>query len=180
MDKVTTVRDAMIDVTYSLPPEMPAHEAIDFVTSKKLAGIPVIDAEGALVGFLTEKDCLRHVANSHQYNQTGAKVRDIMSDFKQALHPDMDLLSAAMHFLSCHFATLPVIADNKLVGSLSRQNMLLAIQRMFRERGIAMKNGKAAIAMMDHPSGIGALQGLAANANREQLASVLGGRMSRD
>lgn len=173
MDRVPTVRDIMQDAPLKIDPGMPVHEAIDKLVAKKLSGVPVIDSEDRLVGFLTEKDCLRHQATAHQYNTTGSVVRDIMSDTKQALSPDHDVLAAASRFLSCNFSVLPVVDGDKLVGSVSRQNMLSAIQGMYRERGIGMQQEKEAQRMVDNPVSIDQLQALVGRSSKAQLAAVL-------
>ncbi len=176
MQRVPKVREIMKRTVHSLPPNMCVFEAVDFVVAKKLAGVPVIDENDTLVGFLTEKDCLRLEVVAHQYNMTGRTVRDIMSGINQGLHPDTDLLSAAAAFLACNFATLPVLDGNQLVGSITRQGMLKAVQRWHRERGHDYQQDKAAQQMVDNPSSIGQLQRLVGKSNNQQLASVLGGR----
>lgn len=178
MDRVPTVRDIMAEAHFSLLPTASAFEAIDALAAKKLSGVPVIDEEDRLVGFLTEKDCLRLQVVSHQYNMTGRTVRDIMSKIKEALRPDQDILSASMTFLSCHFGELPVIDGDTLVGTLRRQSMVQAIQRMHRELGIGKKNDKIAQKLQDNPSSIEDLQSLVSKSNRAQLASVFGRRHS--
>ncbi|MDK1021836.1 MAG: CBS domain-containing protein [Candidatus Hydrogenedentes bacterium] len=176
MQRVPKVREIMKRTVHSLPPNMCVFEAVDFVVAKKLAGVPVIDENDTLVGFLTEKDCLRLEVVAHQYNMTGRTVRDIMSGINQGLHPDTDLLSAASAFLACNFATLPVIDGDQLVGSITRQGMLSAVQRWHRDRSQGYQQEKAAQRMVDNPSSIGQLQMLVGKSNKQQLASVLGRR----
>jgi predicted transcriptional regulator len=176
MDSTPLVQEHMIEMTTSIRPEMDAYEAMDLLVRKKTTGLPVIDAEDRLVGFLTEKDCLRLIAISHQYNMTGRRVQDIMSGITQALRPDDNMLTAAMAFLSTNFAHLPVMEADRLVGSLSRQNALSAIVEYYLGRGRMYTNGKVEQAMYDHPSSIEQLQSLAKATNREQMASVLHGR----
>lgn len=173
---IPLVREIMTQTRYSIRQDIPAYEGVDFLVDKGLFGVPVTDAEGNLVGFLTEKDALRVQAVSHQYNLTGSTVGDIMSEIKNALRPDMDLLSAAMQFLSCNFGALPVIEDGRLVGSLTRQDMLQAIRKFHRSRGRELENGKHNQRIQDNPTSIFELQALVARSNRAQLASVFGKR----
>ena len=179
MSSVPHVREIMVEASFSLSPEMSAHEAVDALVAKKTSGLPVIDQGGNLVGFLTEKDCLRLQVTSHQYNMTGRRVKDIMSDIKSGLQPEMDLLTAAMQFLTCNFATLPVLDGHKLVGSISRQNMLEAIQKMYVQTGMMKQENKHTQQIVDNPSSIGQLQQLVGKSNNAQLASVFARRHSR-
>lgn len=180
MDKVPAVRDVMVEANFSLDPDMSAYEALDILVSRRSAGIPVIDHAGKLVGFFTEKDCLRLLAVAHLSNVTGTRVRDAMSEIKAALHPDMDILTATMHFLNCNFATLPVIDGDRLVGCVSRQNMLQGLQNLYRERGLHKEHSKKSVKIVENPSSIADLQELVARSNNAQLASVLAGRLTAD
>lgn len=178
MPTVPIVREIMVETSFGVPPDTEAFKALDILVRKKLSGVPVIDDDRRVIGFLTEKDCLRLLAVAHQYNMTGRTVRDIMSAIKQSLRPDMDLLTAAMRFLSCNFATLPVVEDEYVVGSISRLNMLCAIQKMHQNTGRTIESTKKTIRLVDNPSSIEELQFIVSKSSRQQLASVFGGRHS--
>lgn len=178
MSHVPTVREIMTESTLRIDPEMPVYDAIDKMIAKKLAGVPVIDGERRLVGFLTEKDCLRMLAVSHMYNTTGQRVLDVMSQIKEALEPELDLLSAAMRFLNCNFATLPVLEGETLVGSISRQDIMRAIVKFYHDRGVEKAEDRLRLKLQGNPASIEELQTLVGRTDNAQLASVLGGRHS--
>ena len=178
MVRVPQVKDIMVETSHSLHPDTEAYTAVDELIARQIMGAPVIDEDGDLVGFLTEKDCLRLLAVAHQYNMTGRRVRDIMSDIKESLHPTMDLLSAAMRFLNCNFATLPVLEGQQLVGSISRQNMMKSIQKMHHTNGLAKGRSKKNLRLVENPSSIEELQTLVQTSNNAQLASVFSRRHS--
>ncbi len=169
------VKDIMQEAKYSVQPDTPVYEALDLLIAKKVSGIPVLDNDH-LVGFLTEKDCLRLQATAHMYNMTGRKVRDIMSSINETLKPSNTLLTAAQVFLTCNFAALPVIEDGELVGSINRQCVIHAISKWNHDRGLDFAHEKKAQDMVDHPSSIENMQNLANCASREQMASVLRNR----
>jgi predicted transcriptional regulator len=177
MNAVPLVRDVMQESKLSVRPGMDAFEALDLVIAKKLAGVPVIDEKGRLVGFLTEKDCLRLQVNSSQEsNMTGRTVADIMSGINATLQPMNDILTAAMSFLRCNFATLPVVDGENLVGSITRRDMVTTIQRWHRERGHGFENEKYMQHIVQNASSIEELQNLVSVSNKEQLASMFAGR----
>ena len=180
MDSVPSVREIMVEANYSILPTMSAFDAVDTIATKKLTGIPVIDEDDRLVGFLTEKDVLRLQVVSHQYNMTGRTVKDIMSVIKDALGPDQDILSASSVFLSCNFATLPVIEGEQLIGCLSRKNIVVAICKFHRDIGVGKQNEKNTLQLMDNPSSIEQLQALVSKSNNAQLASVFTNRHHED
>lgn len=178
MDSVPLVRQVMQESVGSIPAELDAFEALDALVSKKLGfgGSPVVDTAGTLVGFLTMKDCLRLQVMSHQHNMTGRTVRDIMSRVKISLSPDSDILSAATVFLDCNFLLLPVIEQLKMVGCVTRRDLVVAIQKWYNARGHDFKAVKEKQELVDHPTSIAQLQALVGISNNAQLASVLGGR----
>ena len=178
MNSVPLVRQVMQESVDSISADMDAFEALDALVTKKLGfgGSPVVDEKGALVGFLTMKDCLRVQVMSHQHNMTGRTVRDIMSSIKITLSPDSDILSAATVFLDCNFLMLPVIEGSKLIGSVTRRDLVVAIQQWYRARGNDFKGEKNRQELIDHPTSIAQLQALVGMSSNAQLASVLGGR----
>lgn len=172
MHSAPMVKDIMVESKFSVKPETSVYDALDLLVAKKVSGLPVLDGE-TLVGFLTEKDCLRLQATAHMYNMTGRLVRDIMSSINETLHPESDLLTAAQLFLQSNFSTLPVIADGVLMGSLTRQRVIRGIQKLHRDRGLDFQHEKEAQYAQDHPTSIQSMQQLVnSSQSREQLASV--------
>jgi predicted transcriptional regulator len=177
MHHAPLVNDIMVESKFSVKPSTAVYEALDLLIAKKLSGLPVVD-EKVLVGFLTEKDCLRLQATAHMYNMTGRLVRDIMSSINEALKPDADLLSAALVFLQCNFTVLPVIEDGVLLGSLTRQKVILGIQKWHHDRGLDFQHEKESQHIQDNPTSIESMQKMVSQSqNKEQLASVF--RMRR-
>ncbi len=175
---VPTVAQIMSPKVFTLDPDMPISEAIDLLLSRKASGAPVVDKEGRLVGILSEKDCLRVLSNEMWDGESTVrdKVRDYASDVKQSLEPQMDLFSAAQRFLQCHFATLPVIEGDQLVGIITRQDMLRGVKR-FQQALLQEKlHEQHALKVYQHPASIDEMQEVASVANKEQLASLLSRR----
>lgn len=175
---VPLIRNIMQQSAEFISPDMDAFAAIDRILTRKrgFGGLPVIDSDGSLVGFLTMKDCLRLQILSHHHNVTGCTVRDIMSGINNSLHPDIDILTAATIFLNCNFLLLPVVEGNALVGSVARRDLVVAIQAWYRERGHSMQTEKTKLSLVEGPTSIAQLQALVGMSNNAQLASVLGGR----
>lgn len=124
---IRTVADIMVSRLVTFAPDMNIHEAIRILLDKRLSGAPVVDATGALVGMLSKKDCLRVVFSSQYYDDWGGPVRDYMSTSVETLDADLDLVSAVEHFLGSNFRRFPVLRDGKLVGLVSRYDILQAL-----------------------------------------------------
>ena len=122
-----TVADVMATRLVTFTPDMNIHEAIRILLEKRISGAPVVDADGALVGMLSKKDCLKIVFSSQYHDDWGGPVRDFMTTPVETLDAGLDLVSAAQHFLDSHFRRFPVLHDGKLVGQVSRYDILKAL-----------------------------------------------------
>lgn len=119
-----TVADIMATQLVTFSPDMNIHEAIGILLDKRISGAPVLDSSGALVGMLSKKDCLKIVFSSQYHDDWGGPVRDFMSMPVETLDAGLDLVSAAQLFLDSHFRRFPVLRDGKLVGQVSRYDIL--------------------------------------------------------
>ena len=127
--KVATVREIMTRKLVTLNPEMAALEAAEVLLKHGISGAPVVDAEGHLLGLLSEFDCLRSVASS-DYEMDGhdsfVLVGELMTKEALTVPPVMDLFSLAHEFVSKRVRRFPVVEDGRLIGQVSRRDALRA------------------------------------------------------
>ena len=122
-----TVADIMASRLITLSPDMSIHEAINILLGKRISGAPVVDADGTLVGMLSKKDCLRIVFSSRYHDDRGGPVRKYMSAPVETLDASLDLVSAVHRFLNSHYRRFPVLRDGRLVGQVSRYDILKSL-----------------------------------------------------
>lgn len=160
----------------TLSPDDDLRSAIDTLASRSSREAPVLDAEGALVGILREEDCLRYLSNWAYGELEMGRVGDHMSAVAYALTEDMDLFRLVDAFLQSREPVLPVVRDGRLVGRITRQEILREVSRfddaLHRERHREHRDRWS----REHPSGIEALQRLARDHTPGQLAEVLRNR----
>ncbi|MCB9732721.1 MAG: CBS domain-containing protein [Deltaproteobacteria bacterium] len=132
MKKLATVRETMDRFVDTLGPDWDVMDAIDFLLEKRVTGAPVVDARGKLVGMLTETDCLRIVATGKDGDEPHGKVADYMTTDVQTIPANMDVYFAAGLFLNARFRRFPVVDDGRLVGVVTRFDILRAVQRGLR------------------------------------------------
>lgn len=130
MSRVPTVRDFMVTGLVTLRPKMPIREAIDTLLKHRISGAPVVDEEGRLVGVLSEKDCLRVFAGAAFYKGDPGTVEEYMSRDIKTIGPNVDIFQAADMFIRNHFRRLPVVENGKLIGQISRRDVLNASRRL--------------------------------------------------
>lgn len=124
---IRTVADVMATRLVTFAPDTSIHEAIRILLEKGFSGAPVVDADGTLVGVLSKKDCLKIVFSTRYHDDRGGPVSDYMSAPAETLDAGQDLVGAAQHFLASHYRRFPVLRDGKLVGQVSRADILKAL-----------------------------------------------------
>ena len=104
------------------------YKAIDKLLHHHISGTPVIDDSGKMVGILTEKDCLRIMANGSFHGMPGGLVSRYMTEDVKTVALGTDIFVVADLFLKNHFRRIPVLNGKKLVGQISRCDVLSAIK----------------------------------------------------
>jgi len=126
---VPTASDIMIRKLVTLRPETAISEATALLLKHKISGAPVTDADGRLLGLLSEFDCLRALASS-EYNLDAhddlVMVGDLMTESMHTIGPDLDLFAIAHEFVTLRVRRLPVVDGAVLLGQVSRRDVLRA------------------------------------------------------
>ena len=128
MKPVAVIADYMSRDLITLSPETEINHAMSVLLDSRISGAPVVDANGALVGVLSKKDCLKAAIEASYYREWGARVEAHMSRDVKTLDAGMDILTAANAFLNSQFRRFPVMQDGKLVGQISRADALRAMK----------------------------------------------------
>ena len=122
-----TVADVMATELVTFRPDTRIFEAIRTLLDNRISGAPVVDSENNLVGILSRKDCLRIAFVAGYHNDWDGWVREFMVTDVKTMEADTDLISAAQIFLDTHFRRYPVMRDGRLVGQVSRHDILDAL-----------------------------------------------------
>jgi len=129
MASFPVVRDFMDKVVPTVTPDMAILEAVDFLLEKHVTGAPVVDPEGKLIGMLTEKDCLRLLSTGVDGDVPKGTVRDFMTTKTDSVSPDMNVYFVAGLFLGANYRRFPVVEKGKLVGAITRYDILRSIRK---------------------------------------------------
>ncbi len=125
-----TIRDYMTSAAITLKPETDVLEAAETLLEYRLSGAPVVDEHAQVIGFLSEKDCLHTVLSAIYNGDLGDRVQDRMSSTVIAVHPEDSISDVAEKFLKCACRSFPVIEKDVLVGMISRNNILQALEKI--------------------------------------------------
>ncbi len=128
MLKSVTVRDYMTSAMITVAPETDVVEAAQTMLEYRLTGAPVLDDHNRLIGYLSEKDCLHTVLSAIYHGDLGDRVMDRMTKEVKTVHPDDSIADVAERFLKDSCRMYPVVEKSQLVGMISRQSILKALQ----------------------------------------------------
>jgi|TARA_Y100001933_G_scaffold83812_2_gene85260 CBS domain-containing protein len=128
LPRALRVADFMTSNVLTVTPDMDVLAAMGLLLSRRVSGAPVIDGRGNLVGMLTERDCLQTLVISGYHDQReSGQVAQFMSRAVITVEAEANLLSVAQRFLAIAYRRYPVVAEQQLVGIISRRDVLRAI-----------------------------------------------------
>jgi CBS domain-containing protein len=125
------VKDYMSANVTTFSPEMKIEHAIDQFIDKRISSAPVIDHTGDLVGMLTERDCMKIALSSGYYEETAGKVSEFMQPAPKTIEADASIVEVASMFSEDDHRRYPVVEDNRLVGEISRRDVLKALRTLW-------------------------------------------------
>jgi CBS domain-containing protein len=103
--------------TYSIRPEQTLKEAIDVLAQHNIGALLVLDANDALVGILSERDIIRHIARDEQ--ALGQPISAIMTSDVITGRQQDDLQSVMATMTERRFRHLPIMDGDTLIGIIS-------------------------------------------------------------
>lgn len=131
----TKISEYMVANPVTVRPDMNVYEAAHEILARQVSGAIVTDANGKLVGMLSELDCLQAMVTS-VYNGAdpgGALVSDIMSTQVEVNSPDDEILKVATSMLDHKHRRRPVVKDGELQGQLTCRQILEAVTEFAEE-----------------------------------------------
>ena len=124
-------KDIMTKEVVGVKEEAPIYEAIEMLAKNEIAGIPVIEDDMTLVGIVTEKDVLRlFYADEQEKNKT---VKDFMTRPAVYFDEDESLSDVCKCLINNDFRRVPVTSKGKVVGIISRPDVLKHILKITRD-----------------------------------------------
>jgi CBS domain-containing protein len=136
-----------------ISPDASISEAIGLMLERKFSGLPVVDADGSLVGIVTEGDLLRRIETGTQHKRStwmefilgagrladeykqaaGRKVKDVMTPDLRTVTEDTPLEEIVRLMERHSIKRVLVVRERKLVGIVTRANLLHALASVVAE-----------------------------------------------
>jgi len=103
---------------YSIRPQDTIGHAVEVLRDKRIGAVVVTDANGALVGILSERDIVRKLADTPG-RTLPHKVEEVMTKDVQTISPDETLVSALQIMTKGRFRHVPVTDATGLIGMIT-------------------------------------------------------------
>jgi len=131
------VEDVMTSSLKTVSPDTAMSEVVSMMCLYRLSGIPVVEDNNKLVGFISERDVLDPMfpkmedmmdgmatldmtaALSKYSDVASMTVSDLMTKSVISVGPDMEILKAAAKMVGNRFRRIPVSVGDRLIGMLS-------------------------------------------------------------
>jgi CBS domain-containing protein len=134
--KSVKVSDYMTRKLVTFRPDTNVVEAMGVLLEKRISGAPVVDTKGSLVGILSEVDVMEVVIQDSYYNEGAGIVGDYMQRNVDTVDPESDIYALAERFRQEHRRRYPVVRNGKLVGQISRRDVLRAAWDFMKEPAV--------------------------------------------
>ena len=145
-----TARDIMSTDVIPVTPETELAQAARLLLDNKINGLPVVDAQGHLVGIVCQSDLIVQqkrvrvpslftfldgyitlTSTKHFEREVekiaASQVRQAMTPDPASVSPDAAIEDMATLMVEKNYHTLPVVADGRLVGVVGKEDMLRTI-----------------------------------------------------
>jgi CBS-domain-containing membrane protein len=139
--------DVMVKEVMSVKQDSSVDDAIKLLAEQDVSALPVVDDTGRLVGVLSEFDLMRRpeigtekhrpwwmeaitpaAILAHEFAKAhGQRVHEVMSRHVVSASEDTPLGEIAALFERHRIKRVPILRDGKLVGTVSRSNLIQAL-----------------------------------------------------
>ena len=149
--------DIMTRTVITATPKTEVREIVDLMMQNRISAVPVVDDAGRVIGMVSEGDLMRRVENDTDRRDSwwlsalfsarndvdayvksrGRRAEDIMTRDPITISEDTPLYKIAQTLEKKHIKRVPVVTGGKLVGIVSRSNLLQGFSTMQKDAAAA-------------------------------------------
>jgi len=131
-NKNILVSDIMCRNLILFSPDQSIHDVMELFIKHRISGGPVVDTAGNLVGVISEADCMKEISESRYFNMPilDKTVNHFMTSPVDTIDASLSIFEAASMFSKSSRRRYPVLDKNRLVGQLSRKDIVIAVINM--------------------------------------------------
>jgi CBS domain-containing protein len=151
--------DVMVSKVITVGPDMSVEQVAKILLKSRISAVPVVSARGELVGIVSEGDLMRRPesgtlpqrrswwldftsrqTSALEYVKTHAlKAADVMTRNVVSAAPETSLEEIAGLLENNRIKRVPIVQNGKIVGIVSRANLIQALAKLSKPRRAAAK-----------------------------------------
>ena len=127
-----TVADVMTKNIITFSKDDSIHDVMKALIKHRISGGPVVNEAGALIGIISEGDCMKEISDSRYFNLPilDKTVAHFMTSEVDTIDANKTIFEAASMFFKTTRRRFPVLDKNRLVGQISRKDIVVATLNM--------------------------------------------------
>ncbi|QDT63469.1 CBS domain-containing protein [Calycomorphotria hydatis] len=130
MNRPLVARNIMVTRLVTLSTGMDVYDAIGLLLRHRISGAPVIDQDGRYVGIFSEKCSMQVLLDAACESLPQSIIDSFIDREARTIDEDTDLLTIANIFRQTPYRRLPVLRDGRLIGQVSRRDVLRSAHDM--------------------------------------------------
>lgn len=133
--KLPKVNEVMSAPVIALTREHTLFDALSAFAKYGFSALPIVDGkDSSLLGILSEGDCLKHMSRSLFYDEMNDyRLHNFIKEDVLSIHGEMDIFQLEELFAKHGIRHAPVLEDGKVVGTVSRTDILKHLEKFTHE-----------------------------------------------
>lgn len=125
-----TARDIMTQTVITGKEDMLLTDVIKLLLRWHISGVPIVDDDSKLLGMITEHDVVNFAISG---NAADTRARQVMTKVIEVLSPDTLFEEVINHFVSGRTRRVPILEDEKVIGIISRRDIIREMDRIYSQ-----------------------------------------------
>lgn len=125
-----TAADIMIRRVVTVNPHQDLFEVIGLLIKHQISGAPVVDKAGRYLGIFSERTSIGLLVDAVAHGTPTNSIESWIDADAPTVTPDTDLLTIAQILKESNYRRLPVLQHGKVVGLISRRDVLKAAHQL--------------------------------------------------
>lgn len=117
---MTEIKDVMMKKVITVTSDAAVDKVCHILIKNKLSGVPVIDKSRKLIGYVSEKDIIASLTKKSKHKS----IKDVMNKRVFSIKEGMSIHEVSRIFSDKPYRRLPVVKGGKLVGIVSRKDIV--------------------------------------------------------
>jgi len=107
-------------------------EVMESLIKNKMSGAPVVNERNELVGIISDGDCMKQISESRYYNMPigDMQIEKFMATDVPTIDKNVNIFDCASLFYKHDCRRFPIIENGKLIGQISRKDILCAALKL--------------------------------------------------